>query len=177
MGRSNRPSPSLSRGEAQRVRLALTMLSRLEDMLHVLDEPTIGLHPADTQRLVEVFEELPGPVVFVEHDRVAAAGAARAIDLGPGAGKNGGKVTFSGPTSGLWQADTPTGRFFSLRARADIPPTRPAPEKFLIVRGASLRNLRSIDVSFPLSRMTVVTGVSGSGKSTLVEDVLVASLE
>ena len=173
----NRPSPSLSRGEAQRVRLALTTVSRLEDMLHILDEPTIGLHPADTQRLVEVFEELPGPVVFVEHDRVAAAGAAHALDLGPGAGKNGGKVTYSGPTSGLWRADTPSGRFFSLTSRAEIPPARPAPQDFLVVHGASLRNLRCIDVSFPVSRMTVVTGVSGSGKSTLVKDVLVASLE
>ena len=173
----NRPSPSLSRGEAQRVRLALTTVSRLEDMLHILDEPTIGLHPADTQRLVEVFEELPGPVVFVEHDRVAAAGASHALDLGPGAGKNGGNVTYSGPTTGLWDAETPTGRFFSLKARAEIPPARPAPEDFLVIHEASLRNLRRIDVSFPLSRMTVVTGVSGSGKSTLVKDVLVASLE
>ena len=87
----DRPSPTLSRGEAQRVRLAVALTSRLEDMLHVLDEPTIGQHPADVARLLPAFRELAGPVVYVEHDRVAAAGADRAIDLGPGAGSEGGR--------------------------------------------------------------------------------------
>jgi excinuclease ABC subunit A len=172
----DRPSPSLSRGEAQRVRLAVTLVSRLEDMLHILDEPTIGLHPADTSRLVEAFRGLPGPVVFVEHDRAAAAGADWALDLGPGGGKDGGKVTYQGTPGGLWQSDTPTGQHFSFRSRTGAPPARPAPERFLSIRGANLRNLRSIDVDIPLGRLTVVTGVSGSGKSTFVEDVVVASL-
>jgi excinuclease ABC subunit A len=172
----DRPSPTLSRGEAQRVRLAVALTSRLEDMLHVLDEPTIGQHPADVARLLPAFRELAGPVVYVEHDRAAAAMADRAIDLGPGAGSEGGRLLFSGSPSGLWDVDTPTGRYFSLRERVATPEPRPEPEGFLLVRGADLRNLQEIDVSIPLGRLTVITGVSGSGKSTLVEDVLVASL-
>ncbi len=172
----DRSAPTLSRGEAQRVRLALTMISRLEDMLHVLDEPTVGQHPADVARLLPAFRELPGPVVFVEHDRMAAAGADEAIDLGPGAGRQGGRVIFTGTPSDLWQADTATGQFFSRRACISWIDKRPLPKVYIIIRGASLRNLRVIDVPVPVGRLTVVTGVSGSGKSTLVEDVLMASL-
>jgi excinuclease ABC subunit A len=172
----DRSSPTLSRGEAQRVRLAVALTSRLEDILHVLDEPTIGQHPADVARLLPAFRELGGPVVFVEHDRIAAAAADHAIDLGPGAGDAGGEVTFSGTPEGLWASDTATGRAFSLRDRVAVPEPRPLPEAFLTVRGAHLRTLRHIDVPIPLGRLTVVTGVSGSGKSTFVEDVLARSL-
>lgn len=172
----DRPSPSLSRGEAQRVRLAVALTSRLEDMLHVLDEPTIGQHPADVERLLPVFRQLAGPVVYVEHDRLAASAADNAIDLGPGAGPVGGHLLYAGPTAGLWQADTPTGYHFSGRRAVLLPPQRNTPEQFLQIRGASLRNLRHIDISIPLAHLTVISGVSGSGKSTLVEDVLVASL-
>ncbi len=177
----NRPSPTLSRGEAQRVRLAVTLVSRLEDMLHVLDEPTVGQHATDVSRLLPVFRRLAGPVVYVEHDRIAAAVADQVIDIGPGAGSHGGRVVYSGSPAGLWKADTPSGRYFSLRER--VVPESPesgvqaAPAHFLTVRGANLRNLRQIDVPIPLGRLTVITGVSGSGKSTFVEDVLVASLE
>ena len=171
-----RPSPTLSRGEAQRVRLAVVLISRLEDMLHVLDEPTVGQHPADVQRLLPAFRDLAGPVIFVEHDRVAAAEADYAIDLGPGAGSQGGQVVFSGTPRQLWESDTATGRYFSLRLRTELPQVRSAPKRFITVRGASLRNLEGIDIPFPLGCLTVVTGVSGSGKSTLVEDVLAASL-
>ena len=172
----DRPSPTLSRGEAQRVRLAIALTSRLEDMLHVLDEPTIGQHPSDVAKLMPAFRQLAGPVVYVEHDRAAAAVADRAIDLGPGAGSAGGRIVFSGTPSELWQQDTPTGRHFSLRQRVSRPRQRSEPEQFLRVRGANLRNLREVDVPIPLGRLTVITGVSGSGKSTFVEDVLVASL-
>lgn len=172
----DRPSPSLSRGEAQRVRLAITLISRLEDMLHILDEPTIGQHPADVQHLLPAFGDLPGPVVFVEHDRLAVACADQAIDLGPGAGQQGGELVFQGPPAALWQASTATGEYFSLRKRLQPSPARPTPTQFLTIQSASLRNLQDIDVSIPLHRLTVITGVSGSGKSTLVEDVLVASL-
>ena len=172
----DRPAPTLSRGEAQRVRLAVALTSRLEDMLHVLDEPTIGQHPADVARLLPAFRQLAGPVVFVEHDRIAAASADRAIDLGPGAGSQGGKLIFDGTPAELWQTDTPTGRYFSLRKRVLTPEPRPEPEKFLTVRGACLRNLRGIDVPIPMGHLTVITGVSGSGKSTFVEDVLYTSL-
>jgi excinuclease ABC subunit A len=172
----DRSSPTLSRGEAQRVRLAVTLTSRLEDMLHIFDEPTIGQHPADVARLLPAFRELAGPVVYVEHDRAAAAVADQAIDLGPGAGSDGGRLLMQGTPAELWQADTPTGRYFSLRERVALPESRPAPEQFLTIHKAHLRNLQEIDVSIPLGRLTVITGVSGSGKSTLVEDVLVASL-
>ncbi len=184
----DRSSPTLSRGEAQRVRLAVALTSRLEDMLHVLDEPTVGQHPADVSRLLPVFRKLAGPVVYVEHDRLAAAFADRAIDLGPGAGQAGGEVIFNGTPQELWQADTPSGRWFSGRQRQKSFTKKPDPadeyiraaehirSEFLVVRGASLRNLQGFDVSVPVERLTVITGVSGSGKSTLVEDVLVASL-
>jgi excinuclease ABC subunit A len=172
----DRTAPTLSRGEAQRVRLAVALTSRLEDMLHVLDEPTIGLHPADVSRLLPVFRQLGGPVVYVEHDRVAAAEADAALDIGPGAGSAGGQAVFSGTPAGLWKADTPTGRYFSLRERVTAPPPRALPRQFLTIRGADLRNLRDIDVPIPIGRLTVISGVSGSGKSTFVEDVLVTSL-
>ncbi len=173
----DRSSPTLSRGESQRVRLAITLTSRLEDMLHVLDEPTIGQHPADVARFLPAFRDLAGPVVFVEHDRVAAAAADQAIDLGPGAGKEGGEVTFSGTPGQLWKTDTSTGRYFSMRDRVEIPESRPPPDSFLTVRGAHQHNLQKINVKIPLERLTVITGVSGSGKSSLVEHVLVPSLK
>lgn len=172
----DRSSPTLSRGESQRVRLAIALTSTLEDMLHVLDEPTIGQHPADVARFLPAFGQLPGPVIYVEHDRVAAAAADRAIDLGPGAGVEGGQVVFSGTPAELWAAETPTGQYFSLRERVMSPELRPEPESFLSVRGAHQHNLKEIDVDIPLGRLTVITGVSGSGKSTLVEHVLVPSL-
>lgn len=172
----DRPVPTLSRGEAQRVRLGLTLISRLEDMLHVLDEPTVGQHPADIQRLLPALRELAGPVVFVEHERTAAAGADRAIELGPGAGTLGGRIVFQGTPEQLWQANTATGQYFSQRKDVLRPEKRPPPDRFLTIRGASLRNLQNIDVPIALGRLCVISGVSGSGKSTLVEDVLVPSL-
>jgi excinuclease ABC subunit A len=172
----NRSSPSLSRGESQRVRLALALSSRLEDMLIVLDEPTIGLSISDVNELMPSFRQLPGSVIYVEHDRVAASAADYIIDLGPGAGVQGGNLIFKGSPHSLWSADSHTGRFFSMRDKVAIPEIRPEPKSFLRIKKAFLRNLKNIDISIPLNRCTVVTGPSGSGKSTLVEDVLYASL-
>jgi excinuclease ABC subunit A len=172
----DRSSPTLSRGEAQRVRLAIILTSRLEDMLHILDEPTIGQHPADVTNLMVALGELPGPVIYVEHDRVAASMADEALDLGPGAGKDGGKVEFQGSPADLWAAQSATGHFFSKREQVQIPAHRPAPQQMLLFCGANKHNLREIDVSIPLARLSAVTGVSGSGKSTLVEDVIAATL-
>jgi excinuclease ABC subunit A len=172
----NRSSPSLSRGESQRVRLAVSLTSRLEDIVHVLDEPTIGQHPADVSRLMPSFRKLLGPVIFVEHDRVAAAHADRAIDIGPGAGDAGGKIVFSGTPLELWNSDTTTGQYFSLRETVPTLPTRDAPTEFLEIHGATKHNLKSINVEIPVGRLSVITGRSGSGKSTLVQHVLVPSL-
>jgi excinuclease ABC subunit A len=200
----DRPVPTLSRGEAQRLRLSVSLAGRLEDILHILDEPTIGLHPMDVLTMVPAFRSLAGPVVFIEHDRIAAAQADRALDIGPGAGGAGGRLLLEGTPNALWKSGSPTGLHFSRRVRPEIPPRRPEahaqgpaavlrrvgrPEagagrdagaharlEFLTARGASLRNLRGIDARIPLGMLTVVTGVSGSGKSTLVVDVIAASL-
>jgi excinuclease ABC subunit A len=173
----DRSSPSLSRGESQRVRLAISLSNRLEDILHVLDEPTIGQHPTDIARFLPAFKDLPGPVVYVEHDRLAAAAADRVIDLGPGAGVDGGEVVFEGTPSDLWLADSVTGHYFSLRKRVESTLTLPKTDQKLIIKGARKHNLLSIDVEIPLGRLSVVTGVSGSGKSTLIEHVVVPSLK
>lgn len=173
----NRPAPSLSRGESQRVRLAISLTNRLEDVVHVLDEPTIGQSAADVKKLLPAFRELPGPVIYVEHDRMAAAEADRAIDMGPAAGESGGEVVFAGTPAELWKADTTTGRYFSLHESVPIKSERDSPEEFLVIKEAAKHNLKGIDVHIPLKRLTVITGISGSGKSTLVEHVLVPSLE
>ena len=117
----SRAAPTLSRGEGQRARLAVALTSRLEGMVHILDEPTIGLHPADVARLVPEMRNLPGPVIYVEHDRVAAAEADRVVDIGPGAGSRGGEILYTGTPAGLWRTDSLTGRFFSLRVGRIIP--------------------------------------------------------
>ncbi|MHA2289783.1 MAG: hypothetical protein ACXABG_13445, partial [Promethearchaeota archaeon] len=173
----NRSSPTLSRGESQRVRIALTLINQLEDVLHVLDEPTIGQHVTDLTKFLPIFSKLPGPVIFVEHDRIAASAADNAIDLGPGAGTNGGSIVFNGLPSELWESNTSTGEFFSLRKKVIAPKLRPKPNLFLKIEGANKHNLKEITVDIPLNRLTVITGVSGSGKSTLIEDVLYTSLQ
>ncbi|MFX1580172.1 MAG: hypothetical protein ACFFBJ_11030, partial [Promethearchaeota archaeon] len=173
----DRSSPSLSRGESQRVRLAVSLTSQLEDIVHVLDEPTIGQHPYDVARLMPSFRKLLGPVVFVEHDRVAAAQADRAIDMGPKAGEEGGEIVFTGTPQELWNGNTITSRYFSLRDQVPTLDLRPEPDEFMKIRAATQHNLKSIDVKFPIGRLSVITGVSGSGKSTLVQHVLLPTLE
>lgn len=172
----DRPTPSLSRGESQRLRIAVASTSTLEDLLHVLDEPTVGLHPADVDRVMGVLHALPGPAIVVEHDRNAVAHAKDVIDIGPGAGSAGGHVVFQGTPAALWRADTPTGRAFSLRDAVELPSARGPSDRYLEVAAASRHNLDDIDVRFALQRLNVVTGVSGSGKSSLV-GVVVESLK
>ncbi len=172
----DRPSPTLSRGESQRVRLAVAISSKLEDMLYVLDEPTVGQHMADVNRFLPIFKELKGSVVFVEHDRMAALSADEAIDIGPKAGFMGGEIVFQGSLNALWESNTITGRYFSLNERVQIPSSNKASNHFLIFKEAFFRNLQQIDIKIPLNCMTVITGVSGSGKSTLIEEVIVPSL-
>jgi excinuclease ABC subunit A len=177
----DRAVPTLSRGEAQRLRLAVAMTVRLEDMVLILDEPTIGQHPRDVAALVSSFRHLGGPVVFVEHDRTAALLADRAIEIGPEAGSQGGRLVYRGTARGILKGRTHTGDAFSGR-RGVLPrepavrPVPPEPTAWIRLRGASARNLAGIDVDIPVGRLTVVSGVSGSGKSTLVEEVLVPSV-
>jgi excinuclease ABC subunit A len=172
----DRASPTLSRGEAQRVRLAVILAADVEDLLHVVDEPTIGLDPGAVGGLLRELGRLPGPVVLVEHDPAAVAAADHVVELGPGAGPAGGRVVFEGPPAALWRAETESGRWFSA-APQRAPRAGPPPGEPVTVRGAERHNLRGFDCGFPAGALTVVTGPSGAGKTTLVRDVLVATLE
>jgi excinuclease ABC subunit A len=176
----DRPAPTLSGGEAQRIRLAAQLGSNLRGVCYVLDEPTIGLHPRDNGRLLDSVMRLRdhgNTVLVVEHDADTIRRADHLVDLGPGAGTEGGEIVAQGTIDDL--ARTPrsvTGRFFATDRAPRPPSARPPAPGHLVVRGATLHNLRDIDAAFPLGRMTVVTGVSGSGKSTLVRQVLLPAL-
>ena len=171
----DRSMPTLSRGEAQRTRLAVVLAGRLEDLLHVLDEPTIGLHHRDLQRLLAAVASLPGPVVMVEHDATAVAMADEVVEIGPGGGGAGGRLVFQGTPAQLWTSGTSSGRGFSGQTRPRRE-RRPLSNERIRVKGASLRNLTGFDVEIPLGSLTVITGPSGAGKTTLARDVLLASL-
>ncbi len=173
----DRITPTLSRGESQRVRLAMALLSKLEDVTHILDEPTIGQHPADISRLMSMISRIPGKVIFIEHDHQAAIHANNAIDIGLGAGNKGGEVIFTGKLEELWKANTPTGKYFSSREQVKIPKKHDPPKKFITIKSASKYNLKNIDVRIPINKLTVITGVSGSGKTTLIKHVLYDSLK
>ncbi|MBN1802191.1 MAG: ATP-binding cassette domain-containing protein [Candidatus Lokiarchaeota archaeon] len=173
----DRITPTLSRGESQRVRLAMALRSNLYDVTHILDEPTIGQHPTDISRLMSMISNLPGRIIYIEHDRQAAIHADNAIDMGPGAGYKGGEVVFAGKIEDLWKANTPTGKYFSLREHVLCPKKRDPPVQFMTIKSAYKHNLKNIDVRIPINRLTVITGVSGSGKSTLIKEVLYNSLK
>lgn len=172
----DRLTNSLSGGEAQRINLANALGSSLIGSLYVLDEPTIGLHPRDNDRLIAILKSLRdigNTVLVVEHDPEMIAAADNVIDIGPFAGRYGGEVVFSGDYASLLTADTLTGKYMSNRKRIEIPSKRRKGNGHTIqLRGASEHNLKHVDVDFPLGMLTVVTGVSGSGKSTLVHDTL-----
>ena len=179
----DRQSRTLSGGEVQRVNLTTAIGSHLVNTLYVLDEPSIGLHARDNERLMGILERLRrnrNTIVLVEHDDAIIRRADRVIDLGPGAGELGGQVVFEGSPAELLAAGrdpschSATARFLAGEgASMPAPPRRRvAPDQGLRIRGARENNLRGVDVAIPLGALTVVTGVSGSGKSTLVEDVL-----
>lgn len=176
-----RPANTLSGGEAQRIRLAQQISSRLSGVLYVLDEPSIGLHPRDHQRLLNILTRLRdegNTVVVVEHDRESILQAEHVVDMGPGAGILGGEVIFSGPPSEIVNHPTSlTGMYLSGRKQLPLPQRRNYREsKLLSVIDATGHNLKTISAHFPLGCMTCVTGVSGSGKSTLVLDTLYRAL-
>ena len=177
----DRLTSTLSGGESQRIQLATSLGSHLVGALYVLDEPSIGLHPRDTQRLIDILKslrDLGNTVLVVEHDPDTIQAADHVIDLGPGAGELGGKLLFAGPYSAILEEHKSlTGRYLSSELRIPVPNLRHRPSgKFLRLFGAYLHNLQNLDVMIPLGTLTVVTGVSGSGKSTLVHDVLYKAL-
>ena len=183
--RLDRAAPTLSGGEAQRIRLAAQLGSNLRGVCYILDEPTIGLHARDNAMLLDTLRALRAKgntVVVVEHDEETIRSAEHIVDLGPGAGVNGGRVVAHGPIGRvLASPESLTGRHLASPLVHPLPGLRSpertkAPERHLSIRGACLNNLRDVDVDLPLERLVCVTGVSGSGKSSLVRGVLLANL-
>ena len=177
----DRPSSTLSGGEGQRIRLATQIGSQLRGVLYVLDEPSIGLHPRDNQKLLETLtalRDLGNTVLVVEHDEETIRRADYVVDLGPAAGAHGGEVVAAGtPDEVACHPASVTGHYICGQRAIEVPRQRRAPNGAAVtVRGARENNLKNVDVSFPLGLLTVVTGVSGSGKSTLVEDILYRAL-
>ena len=175
----DRQTRTLSGGEAQRISLSNALGSHLVDTLYVLDEPSVGLHPRDTDRLLSLLHRLRdagNTVVVVEHDLAAIQQADFMLELGPGSGEHGGRVVHAGPVE---QASASlTGQYLTGKRRIAVPSVRrPAGPQWLRVRGADLHNLKDVDVDIPLGALTAVTGVSGSGKSTLLHDVVYRNLE
>ncbi|MBO7120138.1 MAG: excinuclease ABC subunit UvrA [Bacteroidaceae bacterium] len=172
----NRPSNTLSGGESQRINLATSLGSSLVGSLYILDEPSIGLHSRDTERLIKVLKQLRdlgNTVIVVEHDEEIIRSADWLIDIGPEAGRLGGEVVYNGPSEGIASAgDTShTLRFLTGAETIPLPIARRKSNSYIEVKGARANNLKGIDVRFPLGLMTCVTGVSGSGKSSLVRDI------
>ena len=178
----DRPSGSLSGGEAQRIRLATQIGAGLVGVLYVLDEPSIGLHQRDNHRLIETLlrlKDLGNTLIVVEHDEDTVRVADWVVDIGPGAGEHGGQVVHSGTVEGLLShPDSMTGQYLSGRREIPVPAVRRprTAGRELKVHGAREHNLQDVDVAFPLGVFCAVTGVSGSGKSTLVNDILYTSL-
>jgi excinuclease ABC subunit A len=177
----NRVSSSLSGGESQRINLATSLGSSLVGSMYILDEPSIGLHPADTERLIDVLKSLRNlgnTVIVVEHDEEIMKAADYLIDIGPEAGTGGGEVVFEGTPDNLASAKRSyTAKYLYGQMQIPVPTTRRKPGGWLRIFGAMEHNLKNIDVQFPIGTLTVVTGVSGSGKSTLVRNILYPALQ
>ena len=172
----NRASASLSGGEGQRIRLATQVGSQLVNVFYILDEPSIGLHPRDNDRLIgslKSLRDLGNTVIVVEHDRDIMLASDYIIDLGPKAGRKGGEVVFAGTPEEMLKGDTMTSRFLNGKERIEVPAERRAGNgKSIKIFGARGNNLKSVDVEFPLGKLICVTGMSGGGKSSLVNETL-----
>jgi len=178
----DRTTRTLSGGEMQRVNLATSLGSALVNTLYILDEPSVGLHARDNQRLIEIVKNLRdrgNTVVVVEHDRDIIEASDHVVDLGPGAGEQGGELVYAGPVSGLLECErSVTGAYLRGEARIPLPNERRQPSREKIVlKGCRQHNLKNIDVELPLGLLVCVTGVSGSGKSSLVEDTLFGAIK
>lgn len=173
----NRPAKSLSGGEAQRIRLATQIGSLLTGILYILDEPSIGLHQRDNQRLIESLKELRdigNSIIVVEHDKDTMMAADYIVDIGPGAGKHGGEVTFAGTPKETKKGKSLTCDYLNGKREIEVPKTRRKPHKdeYIILKGARGHNLKDVTLKLPLGVMICVTGVSGSGKSSLINETL-----
>ena len=176
----NRKSNTLSGGESQRINLATSLGSSLVGSMYILDEPSIGLHPRDTERLISVLKslrDLGNTVIVVEHDEDIMKAADHIIDIGPEAGTHGGEVVATGTYNELLKANTLTGKYLSGRLTIEVPKKRRTSPHYITLVGCRENNLKNIDVTFPLDMLTVVTGVSGSGKSTLVKKLLYPAIQ
>ena len=172
----NRQSASLSGGESQRIRLATQIGSQLVNVLYILDEPSIGLHQRDNERLINSLKELRdlgNTVIVVEHDEDMMRHADYIVDIGPKAGRKGGEVVFQGTIDEMLQTETITAQYLNGKMKIDVPKERRKGNgKMLTLKGCRGNNLKNVDVEFPLGKLIVVTGVSGSGKSTLINETL-----
>jgi len=178
----NRVSSSLSGGETQRINLTRTLGSNLTSSMYILDEPSVGLHPRDTNRMVRVLKslrDLGNTVIVVEHEEDVIRSADYLVDIGPRAGIFGGEVVFAGPYEDIYSeaADSLTAKYMSDRMRIPVPEKRRPLHEFIDLQGARENNLQGIDVRIPLNTLTVVSGVSGSGKTTLVKQILYPALK
>ncbi|GAX60219.1 excinuclease ATPase subunit [Candidatus Scalindua japonica] len=178
----DRMTRTLSGGEAQRVNLTTSLGSSLVNTLYILDEPSIGLHPRDTKRLIDILvrlRDIGNTVVVVEHDKDMIKSADYLIDIGPGAGENGGNVVYAGDVKKIASGNgSLTGQYLKGKKQIELPSARrKTTQNYIEIIGAAENNLKKIDVRFPLNVFTCVTGVSGSGKSTLIQDTLYGALK
>jgi excinuclease ABC subunit A len=176
----NRQSASLSGGESQRINLATSLGSSLVGSMYILDEPSIGLHPKDTEKLIEVLlnlKKLGNTVIIVEHDEDIMKAADMIIDIGPEAGTLGGNLVAQGTYKEILKSETLTSRYLNGKEKIEVPKVRRKFKNHIDIIGARENNLKNIDVTFPLDCLTVITGVSGSGKSTLVKKILFPALQ
>ena len=176
----NRPAATLSGGESQRINLATSLGSSLVGSMYILDEPSIGLHPKDTERLIEILRslrDLGNTVIVVEHDEDIIRAADHIIDLGPEAGSNGGELVFQGKLEALKDSDTLTAKYIRHELKVGGMEKQKLSKNFIELYGARENNLKGIDVKFPLKALSVVSGVSGSGKSSLIKKVLFPALQ